>query len=145
MNKRTITIESQGKTYGGQIGVIKSTRLGYDQDRGIFTAWISVEWKGGGVGVGGISLDAPPTPEANTSNRIATAFGHDHIIKILDTVGVRNWESLVGKHVIVLFSGESAWGSASVGIASATDEDKVLVFSKHAEHFREALAEEVQA
>lgn len=133
---RTITIESGGNAYGGQIGTIKSTRLGY-QDHGILTADLAIEWPGGGVSVGGYSLD---TKKDDSYDREGTAYGLDHIIWIMRTVGVERWEDLVGKQVIVLFEGQSTWGARSVGIASTTDEKEVLVLKEHAEMWKERTA-----
>ena len=145
MTSRTIRIETGGKAYGGQIGVIRRTSLGYG-DRGAFTADLSIEWSGGGVSVGGYVLDTKqPGVDAGGGSRVrdreGTAFGLDHIIWILRTVGVDRWEQLVGKEVIVLFDGESVVGAQSVGIASTTDEYEVLILKDHAvmwvERFKE--------
>lgn len=133
---RIITVEHGGIEYGGQIGTIKSTHLGY-QDHGILTADLTIEWPGGGVSVGGFCLDEPRDREARDYERTGTAYGLDHIIRIIETVGVDRWERLVGQKVIVLFEGKSAWGSRSVGIAHATDESKVFILEEHAEAWRE--------
>jgi hypothetical protein len=138
MNARNITIEHNGTTYGGQIGVIKSTRLGYE-DHGILTASLGIEWKGGGVSVGGFCLDEPKDREARDYSRRGTAYGLDYIIRIIETVGVDKWEDLIGKQVVVLFEGRSMLGSQSVGIASTTDDDKVLILKEHAEAWLKAV------
>lgn len=137
MSNRTITIEHAGKSYGGQIGTIKSTRLGFE-DHGILTTSLTVEWQGGAIGVGGFCLDEPKDREAKDYSRRGTAYGLDHIIRIIETVGVAKWEDLVGKQVIVLFEGASLWGAISVGIASTTDDDKVLILKDHADEWRAA-------
>lgn len=136
MVTRSITIDNGGVEYGGQIGTITSTRLGWE-DRGILTANLVIEWPGGGVSVGGFSLDTPRDREAKDYERIGTAFGLDHIMWIMRTVGVEKWEALVGKQVIVLFEGKSSWGAQSVGIASTTDEKQVLVLKDHAKMWQE--------
>ncbi|QTF70594.1 hypothetical protein [Arthrobacter woluwensis] len=139
MTSRTIRIETGGKTYGGQIGVIRRTSLGYG-DHGVFTADLAVEWSGGGVSVGGLVLDTrthDAEHEGRPITREGTAYGLDHLIWILRTVGVDRWEQLVGKEVIVLFDGESAWGAQSVGIASTTNEYEVLILKDHADMWRE--------
>lgn len=132
---RTLIIQDGDSEYGGQIGTIKSTRLGYE-DHGILTADIVVEWPGGGVSVGGYCLDQNDKDSGDWSRK-GTAYGLDHIIRILEVVGVQKWESLVGQKVIVLFNGTSSWGAQSVGLAHATDEKKVLVLKEHADYWRE--------
>lgn len=135
MTNRKLTIEHNGKTYGGQIGTIRSTRLGY-QDHGILTADLTVEWPGGGVSVGGFVLDEPKDREARDYTRRGTAFGLDHIIRLIETVGVEKWEDLKGQQVVVLFEGNGGIGSRSVGLASTTDESKVMVLAEHATEWR---------
>lgn len=137
MGARTLVIEEAGTEYGGHIGTIKSTSLGWE-DHGILSASLMVEWKGGGVSVGGFCLDTPVDRENGNYERKGTAYGLDHIMWIMKTVGVDRWEALVGKQVIVLFEGTSAWGSRSVGLASTTDEHQVLVLSEHAKIWRES-------
>lgn len=105
---RSITIEHNGSEYGGQIGTIKATGLGYE-DHGILTASLVIDWPGGGVSAGGYCLDSPDR-STTPSTRIGTAYGLDHIIQIMRTVG----------------------------IASTTDENRVLVFKEHADKWREA-------
>jgi len=119
------TIEHKGKTYSGQIGTIKSTSLG-TRDHGIMTAMLHVEWKGGGIGVGGYCLDEP--------RKDGSGKHLDHIMRILETVGVDRWEQLPGKQVLVLFEGSGGWGSTSCGIAGITNE-KVLDLKDHAFSF----------
>jgi hypothetical protein len=136
MMSRSIVIEHNAVEYGGQVGTITSTALGY-QDHGILTASLTVEWKGGGVSVGGYCLDQPKDRDARDYSRRGTAYGLDHLIRILETVGVDRWEELKGKQVIVLFEGRDWLGAQSVGIAHATDESKVLVLREHADAWRE--------
>ena len=128
------TIQHEGKTYSGQIGTIKRTSLGIE-DHGIVTSMLHIEWTGGGIGVGGYCLDTPrKDDDGKHHGRIGTAYGLDHIMRILETVGVDSWEQLPGKQVIVLFEGTGGWGSVSCGIAGITNE-KVLDIKAHAESF----------
>ncbi len=136
MSARTITISHNGVEYGGQIGTIKSTRLG-EEGHGILTASLAVEWTGGGVNAGGYCLDEPRDRDGRDYSRRGTAYGLDHVMRIMETVGVESWEKLVGQQVVVLFEGRSAWGAMCVGIASTTDEDRVLIFKEHADSWRE--------
>lgn len=63
--------------------IIKKTTLG-TEDHG-FTAWLHLEWEGGGQGFGGYGLNGAA----------ASVF----IQGVLNTVGVYYWEELPGKHV----------------------------------------------
>lgn len=130
------TIEHDGKTYSGQIGTIKRTSLGVE-DHGIMTAMLHIEWKGGGIGAGGNTMDEPRKGEDGKHlGRFGTAYGLDHIMRILETVGVDKWEQLPGEKVIVLFEGPSWIGSTASGIAGITNET-VLNFKDHAASFIE--------
>ncbi|WNT44965.1 hypothetical protein SEA_ABBYDAISY_72 [Arthrobacter phage AbbyDaisy] len=130
----TTTVEHGSKTYSGRIGTIKRTSFGFE-DHGIVTAYLHVEWPGGGIGAGGYTLDSPRKNEDGKHvGRFGSAYGMDHIMRILETVGVDTWEKLPGKQVIVLFEGPSIWGSTSCGIAGITTE-KVLDFKAHYEAF----------
>ncbi|WP_066298926.1 hypothetical protein [Arthrobacter luteolus] len=136
MSNMTITIKHDGKTYGGQIGTIKSTSLGTEH-HGVMTGMLHVEWKGGGVGVGGMTLDTPRRAEEdNHLGRFGTAYGLDHIMRVLEAVGVDKWEDLPGTPIVVLFEGQSIWGAASVGIAGITNE-KVLIYKDHVDEFKD--------
>jgi hypothetical protein len=132
MTERTITIEHNGKTYSGQIATIKSTTLGME-DHGIVTAYLNCEWSGAGIGVGGMCLDAPVKDEnGKFLRREGTAYGLDHLMALVNTVGAPTWEKLTGRQVIILFEGKSLWGSTASGIAGLTN-DKVLILKEHAE------------
>lgn len=135
MSGRSLVIEHNGTDYSGQIGTIRSTSLGY-MDHGVLSAFVQVEWVGGGVGVGGFVLDEPKDRDNKDYSRRGTAYGLDHVIRIMETVGVSKWEDLVGKLVVVLFEGKNYVGSRSVGLASATDESLVFVLSEHAAEWR---------
>jgi hypothetical protein len=135
-----ITIEHNGVTYGGEIMQIESTSL-TREDHGIFTAYLHCKGGSTGVSVGGYCLDTPVKDEdgkflhregGKFLHREGTGYGLDHIIRIMETIGVSRWENLPGKHVVVLFEGTSAWGSTSKGIASLTG-DRVLILSEHAD------------
>jgi hypothetical protein len=129
---RNITVDHKGTTYAGEIMRIESTRFGYE-DHGILTVMLDCRSEGGGVGVGGFCLDQP-VPDDPKHRRQGTAYGLDHLIRIIETVGVSSWEKLVGQHVIVLSEGSGGWGSRSLGIASLTG-DRVLILQDHAEEW----------
>lgn len=134
MSERTITIEHNGATYYGHIATIKKTMLGYE-DHGILSAYLHLEWPSGGVSVGGYALDEPADPGGSSFEREGTAYGLDHIIQLMETVGVDTWEKLPGKQVIVLFDNPSSLGSMSRGIAGTVN-DKVFILKEHAEEWR---------
>lgn len=132
----TITIDHNGTSYPGRVMTIKSTMFG-TEDHGILSAFLHCEGKGFGVGVGGYGLDAPVKVHGKFSHREGTAYGLDHLAKLMETVGVHKWEDLPGKHVIVLSEPTSGggWGSQSVGIADITGE-RVMVLKEHAEDWK---------
>jgi len=141
MSTRSIAIQHNGKTYSGYVAVIKNTSLGWES-HGILTASLTLSWDGSGISSGGYCLDSPLKRDGydkNRLDRVGTAYGLDHIMRIMHTVGVDKWEALPGKQVIVLFDsapGESTWGATSVGIANSID-DRVLIFAEHANEWRD--------
>jgi hypothetical protein len=139
MANRTITVDHNGKTFGGEIMRIESTHLGWE-DHGILTAQLHCKGDGSGIGVGGYCLDVTTGPP--DYKRAGTAYGLDHLMRIMETVGVSSWEKLPGQQVIVLFEGVgSSLGRQSVGIAGMLNSE-VLVLKEHAEgwHGREGVA-----
>lgn len=134
MTRVKTIIEHDFREFTAHLGTIKSTKLGI-QDHGVFTASITVEWKGGGISAGGYVLDEPvKDSDGKFLERQGTDYGADHIMRILETAGVESWEQLPGKLIYVLFEGRGGLGSTSVGIAGATNE-KVLIFKDHAAQF----------
>lgn len=76
---------------------ISSTTLGPRASDGrCFSLWVSLEWKGGGQGFGGFTLDA--WNEA-ANRRTGGAWGMEFIAQLLEAVGVESWDELIGKHV----------------------------------------------
>ncbi len=78
---------------------ITGTTLGVE-DHGILTCFLHLEYDGGGQGFGGYAFDAPDRT-LGRSGRVGVAWGMEFIRRILDVVGVRNWEDLKGKHIRV--------------------------------------------
>ncbi len=133
MSARTITVEHNGTAYYGHLARIDSTSLGWE-DHGILTAYLHCSWPGGGVGVGGFCLDSPKgraARDAGDYGRKGTAYGLDHLMRLMETVGVERWEKLPGQQVIVLFEEKNSLGLSSKGIAGALN-DKVLILAEHA-------------
>ena len=134
---KKILVEHNGRDYKGQIGTIRSTRLGYGNEHGVMDASLDIRGDGWGVGVGGYCLDEPEARDDYSNHkRIGSAYGLDHVIRIMETVGVEDWEKLVGKDVIVLFEDRAGWGGLSVGIAGVTN-DNVLIFTEHAQEWKD--------
>lgn len=84
---------------------ISSTMLGYE-GHGIMTWWLTLEWDGGGVGLGGYVLGGQS--------------GIDSIEEILKTVGVETWEELKGKYVVLESEGI---GGRAIGIRNLIKEN----------------------
>jgi hypothetical protein len=137
---RVIKVTHKDVEYEGFIASIIATHLGFE-DHGVLTVYLELRWHiegtAEGMNVGGYILDAPRDREAGDYTRSGTAFGLDHIIRILETVGVRKWESLEGETVIVLFKHADRLGQPS-GIASILKEDAVLIFKEHSASFKGA-------
>lgn len=129
-----ITIEHNGETLYGQIATVDSTKLWWE-DHGILTASLSLKWQNGGVSFGGYCLDEPKDREAKDYTRAGTAYGLDHIMRIIETVGASGWEGIKGSKVIAYFDRENAWGSTVRAIGGL---DNGLVFDPkaHAEEWK---------
>lgn len=82
---------------------ITGTTLGIE-DHGILTAFVHVEFAGGGCGFGGYGFDQW---DAELKKRRGAGYGTDFIRCVLETVGVSNWEQLKGQHIRVEHEG---WG-----------------------------------
>ena len=83
---------------------ITGTMLGRE-DHGIFTFMIFVKCEGWECGVGGYALDYY---DKELDERIYSAKSLKAVSKILDVVGVDNWEDLPGKYIRVKDYG---WGT----------------------------------
>ena len=123
------TLKYDGITYPVILGQIERTNLGYEE-HGIFTAWVHVTGDSWGQGFGGYCLAGPSkedTPEG-------TAYGLDVIIRILETVGVKQWENLIGRDVYLIQNSIDPWG-AVLGIAGKNT-SKVFFFNDHVIEWR---------
>lgn len=84
---------------------IDSTRFGRE-DHGILTFNIFVDLASGGTcGIGGFALDEY---DKENDRRVCSAKGLEVMARILDVVGVYNWEDLPGTYVRVVDEG---WGN----------------------------------
>lgn len=77
---------------------INSTTLGTG-DTGLFMFWLGLEYGSLHQAFCGIRLDNPPKERKPGARREPTAYGMDCIVRILEVVGVENWEQLKGKYV----------------------------------------------
>lgn len=140
MSIKTI-IEHNGVEYTAHVATIKSTHLG-GQDHGIFTASLGLRWDNSGISVGGMTLDTPDKDaDGKFLGRVGSAYGLDHIMRILETVGAGRWENLPGERVFVLFENGGGWGSTAKGIANV-DTGAVLIFKEHAAKWLERKSSE---
>lgn len=76
---------------------ITGTSLG-PEDHGIFTAWVTVEGEGWGVGFGGYAFDSW---NEKRKQRVGMSYGLEYIRRLMKTVGVERWEKLPGTYVRV--------------------------------------------
>ena len=74
---------------------ITDTKLGRE-DNGIFTCVIFVEFDHCVCGIGGYCLDGY---DENLEERVFSDKSMEAISRILDVVGVDNWEDLPGKYI----------------------------------------------
>ena len=84
-----------------ELGIIRSTQLGIE-DHGIMTFFLHFDFGGTCQGFGGYTLDDRPEKREVGSHRRGTAFGCEVIRRILEAVGVDNWEELVGNEMWVI-------------------------------------------
>ena len=127
--QRTLTIKHNGVSYHAELGRIGRTFLGVE-DHGIFTAQLHFDFAGSGQSAGGYALD---TWDDGRGQRVGTAYGLDHILRILDVCAVTQWEAVQGLSMIALRSTE--YGSI-VGLAHPY-RDLVFIFEAHAIIFKD--------
>lgn len=78
---------------------ISQTFLGRE-DHGIFTIMLTLDGGGWGQGAGGMALDEPVHgSDGKFLGRFPTDLIGKHVVGILDTLGVDQWEKVLGKHV----------------------------------------------
>lgn len=147
MSKRELTIEHNGSKYTGYVATVRSTQLG-QEDHGILTMYTNLEWPGGGVSLGGFTLDAPQfeVPGDSTSKflgRKPTAYGFDYVLRVMEIAGVSSYERIAGQRVLALFeySDHGTLGASVVGIAHIDDESQVFIPKEHAEKWLAAVGE----
>jgi hypothetical protein len=102
---------------------ITGTKLGRE-DHGIMTFMIFVRFDVAVTcGIGGYCLDQAVTTYADDkpyhTQRVFRAEGLEAISKVLDTVGVDNWEDLKGKYIRIKDNG---WGKSIDEIGNLMEE-----------------------
>lgn len=81
-----------------QNAVIESTMLG-QEDHGILTCFLMLNYGGSGQGFGGWALDEPRRDSADKFlGRFGTAWGMQFIAGVLKVLEVSSWEKLPGTH-----------------------------------------------
>ena len=74
---------------------IRSTQLG-NEDHGIFTCFLHLEYDHGGQSFGGYALDEHNQKRGAESERVGTAYGLQFLMEILRVLEVESWEKLPG-------------------------------------------------
>lgn len=115
---RTILVEHGGVPYQAEIATIEKTHLGYEDHNipSFDIVFSGLSWSQS-LGARGIERN-----DGTILKGLALTF----IFDVIDVVGVRSWEHLPGKKVLVLREGGSRSGMLR-GIANLLDEHKVLV------------------
>lgn len=134
MSKTAISVEHNGTEYKAVLAIIRSTFLGI-QDHGIMTAQLNCEWGSSSIATGSYALDGPVKDDQGRTHRVGSAFGMDHVIQIMATVGVSEWEKLPGHNVLVLFD-QSRPDGPTVGIANISG-PKVLIYQEHCDSWKD--------
>lgn len=103
---------------------ITGTKLGRE-DHGIMTFMIFVQFGGACCGIGGYGLDqtvrtyTDDEDEPYCTRHIFRAEGLEAISRVLETVGVDNWEDLKGKYIRIKDNG---WGKTIDEIGNLMEE-----------------------
>jgi hypothetical protein len=79
--------------------VIKSARITND-DHGLLTAWLDLDYGGSGQGFGGYALYLPKS-YAHHEAATQTNFAGHFIWRVMEVAGVERWDQLPGKTIRV--------------------------------------------
>lgn len=96
----TVSGHSRNQNMQIQNAVVRSTNLGVE-DHGIMTAWLHLDYGGGGQGFGGWALDGAPAERGVGSKRTPTVYCGLFIARVLEVTGAASWEKLPGTSVRV--------------------------------------------
>lgn len=143
MNEIEITLRLPGaeginREFVGHIATAESTHIG-SNDHGGMTGWVHVKWGGGGVGLGGLSLDEPDKRAGKDQSggsypRKGTELGMEWIRRMIWAIAgsYGQWESIPGSRMILLF--EKATSYSPVGVADLSGE-RVFIFKDLSEEY----------
>lgn len=133
MSERSITVTHNGIDYVASVAKVEYTRLGAE-DHGIFTAsigFVSGAWH---QSMGDYCLDEPlRDADGSFLRREGTAYGLDHVMRLLWVFGVSKWEDVKGQSALVLRT--EPFGFIK-GVANLHDEDRVFIPTEHADEWR---------
>lgn len=110
--------------YAAEIAMVTDTMLGIE-DHGILTAFIYLEYMGGGIqGAGGYMLDVSnPSKKKSRKGTSGTAI---FIRRCLEVIGSDTWEKLKGNYVIALR--EPSFQGYIKGLMSLMNNDNYVIF-----------------
>jgi hypothetical protein len=97
------------------------------EDHGCLSIWLMLEFDGSGQGFGGYALDDKPKKKTADSEREPHANCGLFIRRVMDVVGVGNWDQLEGQ--IIRVRKEDPWNSPIHAIGNAV-KDKWFVPSE---------------
>lgn len=133
---RQILIEHDGITYQAEVATIKRTCLGYE-DHNIPSFDIEFAGPSWGQCLGARGIE-------RNAGIILKGLALTFIFDVIDTVGVRSWEQLPGRQVLVLREGAGRGGMIA-GIANLVEENKILIldtlFEDWADRWKETHGE----
>jgi hypothetical protein len=109
-----------------QNAIIESTLLGWE-DHGIFTFTLRFNYGTGGQSGGNLCLSYSPR---DLDHELFSPIAMPLIAQVMKTVGVREWEQIKGKHIVVLT--DKPYGMV-VGIAPFLGDGRDLIFKDAAE------------
>ena len=105
---------------------ITKTSLG-KEDHGIMTCWLHLTYGAAGQGFGGYYLGS----YGKRPNK-KTGYGIEAISRIIDVVGVANWEDLKGKYIRVRFTDKPSGFGHEIDAIGHIIEDKWFSFKEFA-------------
>lgn len=123
--ERSMSLVINGETYEGTLARITKTILG-PEDHGIFTAQVYLEWGGSGTAIGGHYFGVV---DAGEGKWFPNQYGLNWIAGVMYAAGVRCWEDLRGREIVMLHpagTGYNRAGMNAVGVAHPIDDRSFL-------------------
>ncbi len=93
------TTDRSGRTLRVENGKVASVSISIE-DHGCLTAWLFIDFNGGGCGFGGYMLG-----KADGGNIPGKGYAAEYIVRCLKTVGVGKWEDMAGEPIRCLNEG----------------------------------------